>query len=313
MIRRSPAEFYIKALIVKGYQDQAIVDLFNVLTLDYPSKSYIRGVRERLRLPDPLRLERYNSHRATRNFLIKQRLYPFFDRGEDMQMAFDILEKPRAKEFTETMLISDAPHLAIAHRLSGMYKMRGCGEKAIGYYKRYFFNTDLVDCTELRALLYLRMEHIAGDDPQETAQQYVAMKKAAWADPRRVAASLPHTPYSALIAQIQMGFLPNSIDLKKVAESSEMLAHLRLNEALAASPLEFDKRALNLAQTARLLQELREAKTRPEDELRTQLQAIQLKTAPTALPLLNDLTDGRHTVDLVSEPVAGEQNEPRDK
>lgn len=308
MIRHSPADQYIKGLVLKGYRSGPLVQVLAGLNLDYPGPAYIRRVRKELlsKLPEPFRLRTYAKHRPTRDFLIRQGVYEMFQSPPEMELAFVILEKPRAKEFIETLLIAHAPTHAIAYRLANMHHVRGCSTRVVDLYKKYFFNVDLLDSSEVKAVLQLRIDNllVMQSKSGEEARQGLALKKAYYSDPRKVAADMPHSPFSALVAQLQMGILPDTMDLKKLAETSAMLAQIRLFEAMAATPHEFDKRALNLAQTARILQEIQEAKIRPEEELRNQLEAVKLKTSQTALPLLAELTGGAHTVDLVATPTS---------
>lgn len=311
MIRRSLADAYIKALILKGFVDSAIVDLLDALVLDYPGKSYVPQLRRLMRIPEILRLKEFKRHKETRNYLIKEGLYAFFEKGADMRQAFDILEKPKAKEFAETMLISNAPLPAVAFRLSSMFMIRSCTPKAVHRYKTYFFNTDAVDRSELRALLQYRYKKLLLSDNPELRLQGELFKKGQFLDARIVAADLPNSPFSSLIAQLQMGIVPKSVELGELMRSTEMLAHVRLNESLGGMPFEFDRRAANLITVLKGLRELKEATQRPEEELNKQLQKIKLKTEKGSLPLLNDLSKGNHTVDLVATPVSGEKDDSK--
>jgi hypothetical protein len=314
VIRRALCEYFIKALILSPERrdDLVVRDLLDGMSLDYPSIGYIAAVRENLRPPDFFR-PRDLKHRASRNFLMKEQVFDFYENGPDMQKAREISDKPRAREFAESMLLAMAPPLAIARRLSDMYRMRGMSVRGVELYRHYYFNIDLLDSTETRAILSLKIERLFDSQDPERRNQGLALKRAFYTDPRKIAANLPHSPISALISQLQMGLMPTDLDLKKLTESSEMMAHLRLTEALSTGGRDFDRQALNLATTASILQKLKETKLRPEDELKEQLATLSVKANQTALPLVHEVTGGHHTVDLVALPTSKEPDERPDK
>jgi hypothetical protein len=310
VIRRAFCEYFVKALILdpRGWDDLQIQRFLDAMSLDYPGLWYISGLRDNLAPPETFH-PKDRRHKPSRNFLIKEQVLDFFENGPDMQKAREIADRPRAREFVESMLLSVAPALAIARRLADMYRMRGMSVRGVELYRHYYFNVDLLDSSEARALLQLKISRLANSDDEEERRHADALKRAYYTDPRRTAASLPHSPVSALIAQLQMGLVPQSLDLKKLTESSEMLAHLRLAEALAAGGMKFDLQALNLATVASILQKLKETKLRPEDELKEQLATLSVKTNPSALPLVSEVTGGHHTVDLVALPTSKEPDE----
>jgi hypothetical protein len=58
-----------------------------------------------------------------------------------------------------------------------------------------------------------------------------------------------------------------------------------------------------------MLQKLKETKLRPEEELKSQLETLAIKSRETALPLVHEVTGGQHTVDLVALPTSKEPDE----
>jgi hypothetical protein len=307
VIRRSPCEFYIKYLIVGGHNNSSIRSLLEAIELDYVSDSYVEGLRDQLHPPEPF-YPRDLRHRASRDFLVREGLYDMFLFDPDVRRAFDILESARAKEFIETMLLVYGPPLAIAQGLSVRYGISGCDIQTVQKYGHYFFNIGLVDSTEIRALLRLRLENVSNSPDPLVKAQYSALLHASYTDARRTAAALPHSPLSALIAQIQMGFAPKDIDIRKIMDMSENMTHLRLAEALMSNSKDFDRKAFNLATTARILQEIRESKIKPEEELRQQLESVSMKTEAGPVMMVHDLTKGRHTVDLAALPASKEEH-----
>jgi hypothetical protein len=312
-IRRALCEFYIKALILEDPEkdDIEIQSFLDGLMLDYPGVRYIGGLRATLEPPENFNPRRRS--REVRNFLIQEGVLEYFEGKEDIRKAREVLHTPRAKEFTESMLLSQAPELAIARRLVDMHKIRGVTPAAVRLYKQYFFNTELLDSTETRALLTLKIDRLGASEDNEERLQGAALKRAYYTDPRRTAANMPHSPISAAIAQLQMGLMPDGIDLKKIAQASEFLALCRLYETVATAGHQYDSHALNLATTIRILKELRESSLNPEDELKAQLETLSIKTAEKGLPLVHDVTGGRHTVDMMALPAAKESDEQPDK
>src|SRR5258706_11783590 len=114
MFLRSPAEFFIKYLLVhpRRYTVEDIQRLLDKVDLPFVSVAYVEGLRERLAPPDPFRpWERLHS--SSQRFLSRERLQRLFFRDKAMDRAQRILETPRAKEFAETMLLTRAPPAAI--------------------------------------------------------------------------------------------------------------------------------------------------------------------------------------------------------
>src|SRR5208283_5499945 len=94
----------------------------------------------------------------------------------------------RGKEIIESLLLSEEPLSAALARLRRFnFEVT---PKALEYYEHFFFNVSLVDPTEMRALLAVRVEdmQLEGDD-KETQIRYKAMKTAMYADPRYMMAN----------------------------------------------------------------------------------------------------------------------------
>lgn len=292
--------------------DTALQSYLDGIMVDYPGLGYLVGLRDQLRPPDGF--DRRNLKlRRTRDFLIEEGLLAYFENGLEMRKAREIFHRPRAREFVESMLLGGAPELAIARRLVDFYKMRGITPRSIQFYAHYYFNLELLDSTETRAILTLKMERLYRSTDAEESVQGQALRNAFYNDPRRAAALMPHSPISAAITQLQMGFIPESVDLKKVTEQGEMLAYFRLVEALSSGGRDFDHKALNLATAASILQKLKETKLKPEDELKNQLNSLAVKTAESGLPSVHEVTGGRHTVDMAALPESKEPDEPSKK
>ena len=302
MIRHSPAEFYIKYLVAHpdGLSDAAILDLLERHTLDYPSRNYIVDLRASLDVPEPFKPRA--RHGKTYRWLVSEQLADIFEDDHHTKLMWRILEKPRAKEFIESVRLNDAPPIAIAKRLHELYGIHGCTVLAVVRYCHYFWNMDLVDSTEARAILTLRYVRLCASANPEEQMQGEALRRAYFNDPRKAAADLPHSSLSSLITQVQMGIIPEKMDMRNVMEASHMLVNLRLYQALASNGRDFDRQAMNLSIAAKTIQELKQSSINPEEELRHQLETIALKTDTQPLPLVHELTAGQHTVDLAALP-----------
>lgn len=300
MIRRSPCEHYTKFLILQSrkYTDAQIKELLLDDQLDYLSASYMKKLREQCIPPVPFFPDDKN-HRRSRNFLIAEGIEDLFDNTKAVRAAKAILKTPRAKELVEAMTLTRVPVRAIAIALS---RQRGAGfdEDAVLAYQRYFWNIELLDSTEMRALLFQRaMSPDLHQDPEVKAQAK-SFKNASYTDPRRVAAQMAHSPIGARLAQMRMGFMPNTDELAKLVETVRLTALARSLEMATYGGPEDSIRALNYAITAEKMGNILEQIVRPDEELRSQLSAIALRTnAPNKAPSVRQLSGGHHTVDLL--------------
>jgi len=300
VIRRSPCEYYTKFLILhpRKYTDEQIKELLLDDQLDYLSGSYMKKLREQCRPPEPFFPDDQN-HRRSRNFLIAEGIEDLFDNTKAVQAAKAILKTPRAKELVEAMALTRVPVRAIAIALSRQ-RSASFDDDAVRAYQRYFWNIELLDSTEMRALLFQRA--LAPDLHQdaEVKAQAKSFKSASYTDPRRVAAQMAHSPIGARLAQMRMGFMPSTDELAKLVETVRLTALARSLEMATYGGPEDSIRALNYAITAEKMGNILEQIVRPDEELRNQLSAIALRTnAPNKAPSVRQLSAGNHTIDLL--------------
>lgn len=314
MIRHSPCELYLKYLILDdaGHTNQAIRDLLTALGLDDIGDAYLGRLREHLDSRPEVFQPRDKTHVPSMRFVLEAGVYDLFFPQEDVGVAFDILDSPRAKEFIETTLLSGAPMGPIALHLQKYHHIPKATESAVHKYKFFFWNTDLLDQTEMKAIIRLRYMRDADSDDEEQALHGRALSKGIYTDPRWIAAGMPQSPLSALLSQIAMGQMPSNVDLAEILKRGEVIANLRMVEELFFRAPGYDLRALNLSSTSRVIKELQESKARPEDDLRAQLELIRLRTDDSVLPHVAAISGGRHTADLIALPASKDpSNEPK--
>lgn len=296
MIRRSPAEVFIKYLLLhpKKYSNEQIIIRCREVQLDVVSLSYIERLAEKLEKPAVFR-PHDRRHAASYKYLLLKGLAPIFHRDADGNRAFELLELPRAKEFIEAMTLSGAPNNAIAHYLTKQ-KIARCTTETIDKYCYFFWNLNLVDSTEVRSLLQLRAESaLQSSDPSEKAH-YEALKRAWWNDPRKIASDLPSSPFSAMIAQVKVGIMPATVDRTKVLDLGINILSLRILEAALNNGPKDSTHAVEYANALRIVKEVRDDIVPPDAQLQKDLRAITLRTETKPLTNLHALTKGDHTV-----------------
>lgn len=298
MIRRSPAEIYIKYLVLhpKKYSNAQIREILQFVQLDYLGDWYVNRLRQKVEPPDPF-YPQDKAHKPSYRFLLSNELSWLFHPDEHAKRAFRILEKPRVKEFVESMIATNAPHVAISLALTRQYRFE-CTSKVIDRYRNFFWNVDLLDSTELRAILQLRVDQLADHANPEVKGQHAAVKNAFWKDPRRTAAGLPFSPLSALISQMQMGMAPSKLDLAKVLTQTQNMVAVRTYEAASNNGKGDSGKAFDYAVVLEKLTNTLEQIVKPDANLRDQLAAIAMRTDDVQIPSIHTLSLGQHTTEV---------------
>jgi hypothetical protein len=311
---RSPAELYIKYLICHpdGFSDLLIKSALEELDILYVGDTYLASLRSRCVPPTPFR-PHDPLHKKSHRFLIAENIRSLFMQTNDTKIAFKILEKPRIREFVESSILSYAPDAAIAVRATS-YGMR-CTAGAISEYKKYFWNVDLLSATQMRTILNMELDQsVVDSDAKDVKDRKRAMKRASYLDPRKLAADLPHSPITALMAQMRMGVMPNRMELGKILQQAQAMAGLKVLEATMFGSPQDSQTALNFSTVVRNMTEALETVIKPDEHLREQLQSIALRTESAPVPSIHQLSAGQHTVDIqptleqvTYEPVADEK------
>jgi hypothetical protein len=299
MLTRSPCEYYIKYLALRPerYTTVQMKVMLERQKLDALHVQYIERVRASLQPPDPF-YPLDPAHTRSQRFLITEQVQALFRREAAARNALTILETPRAREFAEAAILAGAPHLAIARVLKNSFKTPAT-EAGVELFRHFFWNIDLLDSSDVRILLNLRID-LAEDHPDpEVAQQYKAMKKAYWKDPRVVAADLPSSPLAAMAAQMRMGIMPAGVQLQKVLDTLRLASSLKAVEVTMAGGRGSAQEATLFMTAAKIANEMLENMAKPEDELKQQIQTLRLRAKEGAIPHVHQLTKGNHTVDLM--------------
>lgn len=294
---RSPAEFHLKALVVHPDQFDTATIKERLIDegLDFISLQYIDGLRNKLKPPKPF-YPTDTTHSPSLRFILNERINRAFIPDAAMRSAREILETPRAKEFVESMLLVNAPLSAIAGFIS-KHKNIHCTVEVLEVYQHYFWNTDLLDSTQMRILLQLRIDTAAESIP-EFKDKKKALTSAYYKDPRTVAANLPYSPTSAMLAQMRLGIRPSKAEIALRMMETRDIAWMRAIEAAQTDGPGDDQKFMNYVNGGRILEELLQMVARPEDQLRKQLSAIGLKTELAPVKSIHALTEGRHTVEV---------------
>jgi hypothetical protein len=298
MIRRSPAELYLQYLILhpKKYTNEQIREIFQFAQLDYLGDWYVDRLRKDLRPPDPF-FPLDQTHTPSYKFLLTRGLARIFHLDASGKKAFQILERPRVKEFVESMLATSAPHVAVALAVTRQHRF-ACTTEVIDRYSAFFWNMALLDSTELRALLQLRVDALEEHSDPEIRRQHKAVKNASYKDARKTAADLPFSPLSALIAQIRMGVMPSRLDLAQVLDQTRHLAMIRTYEAVSNNGRGDSTRAVDFTTVVEKLSDTLEQIVKPDDNLRNQLASIAMRTETAQIPSIHTLSLGHHTAEV---------------
>jgi hypothetical protein len=296
---RSPAENALRARLVHPESptlEQLKEECFE-LGLDYISDAYVQGLKAKLKPPAQF-YPFDRNHSASRFFLLHEGLNSWFSSTPEMEGARELLELPRAREFVDTMLITYAPHAAIAAYVTRAGHM-SCTVGVIEKYAYYFWNMSLLDSTQLRLLLQMRVKWAA--ERKEFDGTASLLKSTYYKDPRRIAAELPHSALSALAAQIKMGHSPNKLELTRLLEETRDMAILNANTAVKMDGPGDNEKFVNYVNGARACTEMIEMVVKPTEHLQKELQTIALRTDATPIKSIHELSGGHHTVDVLPQ------------
>lgn len=307
---RSPAEYYIKYLVCHPdrYDTTFIMGRLIDEGLDAISERYITDLRAKMDMRRPATFHPEDrGHAPSFAFVVKERINRLFQPDVSMKMALEILESPRAKEFVESMVLVHTPLSAIASFITKRRKVY-CTAEALELYTHYFWNIELLDSTQMRVLLDMRADVAAANVP-EFKDRLTILRRAYYKDPRKVAADLPYSPTSAMLAQMRMGERPSRVEIAKRMQETRDVVWLRAIEAAQTDGKGDDQKFLNYINGGRILEELLQLVVKPEDQLRDQLSAITLRTETKKVPSIHSLSDGRHTTELISMNKDAEDDE----
>ena len=231
MISRSPAEYYIKymMLLPSAMSDEDIVRKLRDQQLDYPGAQYLRLLRASLTPPQPF-YPTVQTHAPSYRFLQYHRVHKLFFPDEHMHRAAWMLQHPRGKEAIEALLLTAETPEKMVQRLAFLgFQVT---EQAVAYYKHFFLNPELVSPMEMAALIVIRVEDILleGDD-KETQIRYKAMKNAMYSDPRYRAVTAVNKDTAAMCLQLRHGVTPNRVEFAQMMTSIQRIGAAAALEA----------------------------------------------------------------------------------
>ena len=295
MIRRSPCEYYLKYLLTHpdGYSDETIRRLIKAQHLDFLGMPYLLRLRDALAMPNPFYPED-DRHRPSNKLLRKEKLESIYRPDADMRSASSILEKPRVKEAVESMVISGSNPQWVSMMIKQRFGV-SFTENAIALYCHYYFKIDLVDSTELRALMLMRGVSDATTDPDEQ-RQAEAYFQANKADARNLSAQMSITPLANILTTMRMGILPSNLELRRVVTAAQATATIG---SLEASLRGLPERARDFALTSKMMTEVSDLVGTADDDLQQGLNRLLMETDKTEVPYIDSLSQGNHTLDIM--------------
>lgn len=303
MIRRSPCELYLKYLLAlpDNLDNEQIRKICRQQQLDYVSDYVVDSLRSSMVRPVPY-YPLDERHTRSSRFLLKHRITRFFFRDEHMLLADSLLEHAPSKSIIEELLIGRADTLWI----SSVLKKKGMDATvtAIDYFRRFYFNVDLVDQTELVAILKLR--YILDGGNKEELSEWSAMYRSMSSDPRIAAAECPVTQMALLMSTLRLGYMPKNADLASTAALGRFSAALQGTTCVIRGGFKDHERGRDYALTAKTFNDLIESVGGTQADFSSQLTALMLKTETKTTPNIHELSDGNHTTDL--QPVSESEN-----
>jgi hypothetical protein len=308
MIRSSPCDFYLKYLITHpdNYTDAGIRGLVKLQRLDFLGYTHLERLRKHCAPPAPFYPDD-PDHAPSARFLTKERIYSLYHyKGDDdVVKAIELLDHPRGKEMTEQMLVAGADPGWICVMLRRVHFH--ANPRTIEVYKHFYFNIDLVDATELRAIMMMRanLDQESGD-ADHTAFR-AAYERSAKADINSLTGVSSLAPFARVLNMMRLGIMPSSVQISRIATIARLAATVRSAEN---SLLGHAERARDFALTAKIMNELMESVGDVSGDLQRSLMGMTLDTDTAAVPSIEQLTQGNHTVDMLPVLTEGVEAAP---
>lgn len=304
MIRSSPCDYYLKFLVTHpdNYGDAQIRNLVKLQHLDFLGIAHLGRLRASCTPPTPFYPED-PLHRQSQEFLMRERIRSLYYTNEDPDAlaAVKLLDHPRGKEMTEQMLFSGSEPLWISSMLRRV--QFSATPRAVQLYQHYYYNTKLVDNTELRAIMGMRAElEVNGLDSDESSYK-AAYKLASKSNIGNLQTNNTLSPFSRILSMIQVGIMPTGAQVSRIATAGRTAAVVK---SLENTLLGRAEQARDFALTAKLLNELLESVGDASGDLQKSMMSMVLDTDATEIPSIGKLTSGDHTVDLLPEQVRQE-------
>ena len=301
MIRRSPCEQYLKFLLVHPdhYTPAMVREIVLTKGLDYIGEIYAKRLLKQMRVPDPFK-PYIKTHGASQSFMMREGIIGFFWPTQDDVLAHQLLENAKAKELVETLsLACEKPEFIVAY-LERREGIRATSE-ALRRYFRYYWNLNVLDKTELRALMRMRSEVVLTPGVEldvDELNQRAATHSVRYRDPRRLIVESPITAVAAVLNRMRLGVMPSQLELSRMAAAARVAATARTLESLLNDHREAAADARDYSQVSKSMTELIQDLGSPDAELKKELQQLQLETDHSTVPHIAELSAGHHTTDL---------------
>lgn len=304
MICSSPCDYYLKYLVTHpdNYPNDQVRNLVKLQHLDFLGMDHLERLRKSCVPPTPFYPES-KLHHLSQRFLVKERIYSLYHPDEDGEAAIALLDHPRGKELTEGMIVSGAEPLWISTMLKRVQFQ--ATPHAINLYKHFYFNTDLVNSTELRAILMMRAQVEVDTKDNDALSYRNAYEKAAKADIYSLTATSALSPFARILNMMKLGIMPTNVQISRIATIARLAAVVRSAEG---SLLGNAEKARDFALTAKILTELMDSVGDVSGDLQRSLQGMVLDTDASEVPSIEQVSAGNHTVDLLPVRTGEEAN-----
>jgi len=312
MIKRSPAEYFIRYLLVHPdkYNNAAVREQVQELELYCPLDRQLDQLRRQLRPPQPF-FPRNSHHQESMRFLHDAGVHSMFFPDRATRRAMDILRTPPVRQIVEQYIIKRADAYLIVDGL-GRFHNFPCSEAAIRRYRHFFLNDSIVTRSEIvQALVITARAWATANDRDLTAIHLDAEKRASYRDPRIMAAETPNNAFSQLAAYMQMGYMPKTdqYDAGRLYEQLELQILASAGQTAARGGPNAARDLQNYLQSAKIIREILQEVVTPEQAtLREFRNHMQLESDGTRVPNLKLLSGGSHTTDM--QPLGKTDGDP---
>jgi len=305
LVRTVPCVRYLKYLFAQGRTVEQVEQQASDLGLIYGGEAYLARLQASLDFPQPFRPNQ-PGHPQTQAWLDRQGISILFPAPgpPELRDALQLIQRPRAKEIIETLIVAGATRATIKVCLER--ERIEVSEKTLLWVERVFWDVSAMDSTELKAQLMSRTP-----DPGQLqtfpflAEKY---KKAAYGDPRLILSHMPKGPAAVMLAQARLGMPMSRVDLAKLYEMLETLMVTKAFE-LATSPNKDSMIELAAVMSAaKASADLREKCTKPAESAAETMRTTIIKYRRTGVYDVNALTGGNHR----ASPYTHGGVEPRD-
>lgn len=287
--RRSPAERYIKALLITLGDTAAVRDEMARKRIDDGDRHYLDRLRVELAVPK--KFDPYDkTDEAGQQLLARHGLLPLVHRDAAMTEALQIIEHERAREVVETLVLAGGPPDAIAAALARL-RWRYT-PAAIVQFASAFWDIGLISKTSLRAVLAERERRAVEAAREESPGSAEAVRRAWRRDPRVMVIEQPPSLTTFAGAALRVGVPLEKVDLRKALATVQTTAVLRAAENVHLEGSRPAQRAVAFMNAAKAASELLAASTDPMSSLRDELAAVRVKATATPLPMIGSLPGG---------------------